>query len=146
MTPRPAPTPPRPELVRRPQGPFGWLDARLLREGWLAELGPDATAVLVLLALAADRRGASFYGRERMARELKLTRRDLDQALERLLERGLVAHRPWRAGQPDGVWQLLPLPERAIHPPCPPRGGAPQSIAELLGYLGLPQTTGPTAE
>jgi hypothetical protein len=61
------PLAPRPELERRPQGAFGWLDAELLRGGWLAELGPPAVAMLVLLALAADRRGVSFFGRDRMA-------------------------------------------------------------------------------
>ena len=60
------PEPPRPELVRRPTGGLGWLPAALLHEGWLARLGPDAAAVLLLLALAADRYGASFYGRARM--------------------------------------------------------------------------------
>ena len=110
------PTPPRPDLVRRPGGAFGWLDARLLRDGWLVRLGPDSTAVLLFLALVADRQGASFYGREKMAVQLGLDRARIDRALDRLLLLELVDHRPWRDGLPDGVWQLLPLP------PSPPRG------------------------
>ena len=142
MAPRPPPTPPRPDLVRRPQGAFGWLDARLLADGWLADLGAEATAVLVLLALAADRRGASFYGREKMARALSLPRRDVDRALARLLQLRLVAHRPWRDANPDGVWQLMPLPPRDPHTrPAPtPR---PVPIDELLRSLGFQP---PTAE
>jgi len=128
----PRPRPPRPELVRRPSGLFGWLDARLLWEDWLARLGPDATAALVLLALAADRRGASFYGRERMAVALGLTRSRVDRALARLLELDLVAHRPWREGLPDGVWQLLPLPASGAG-----RGGGPVSVAQVLAQLGI---------
>ena len=70
MNRRPPPAPPRPGLERRPAGAFGWLHAELLHDRWLAELGPHATAVVVLLAIAADRRGASFFSRERMAAAL----------------------------------------------------------------------------
>jgi hypothetical protein len=108
------------------------LDARLLQEDWLSRFGSDATAVLVLLALAADKRGSSFYGRERMAVALGLTRSRVDQALARLLELGLVAHRPWREGLPDGVWQLLPLPSSGAT-----RGSGPVSIAQILTELGI---------
>lgn len=129
--PRPKPQPPRPTLTRRPGGAYGWLDARLLHEGWLARLGPDATAVLAFLALAADRHGASFYGRDTMAPRLGLDRAALDDALARLLALGLVDMRPWRPGLPDGVWQLLPLPPRVVTP----RGGGPVSVAEIARRL-----------
>jgi hypothetical protein len=117
--------------VRRPGGAFGWLDARLLHERWLERLTPEATTVLVLLALAADRRGASYYGRERMAALVGLDRRQVDQALDLLRALGLVDHRPWRPGHPDGVWQLLPLPPA----PRETRGGEPASLASILAAL-----------
>ncbi len=68
---RPPPAPPRPDLVRKPQAPFGWLEAHLLHDHWLQRLKPDATAVLLLLALAADRKGCGFLGMsgQRAARE-----------------------------------------------------------------------------
>lgn len=132
MAKKPTLPPPRPELVRRPAGRFGWLEDRLLREDWLSRLGPEGTSVLVLLALAADRHGASFYGRERMAERLGMTRAEVDQALHRLLELHLVAHRPWRQGHPDGIWQLLPLP------PSQPRGGDAVSFDQVLKSLNLP--------
>jgi len=113
----------------------------MLNEGWLADLGPEATAVLVLLALAADRRGASFYGREKMARVLSLTRSDVDRALERLLQLRVVAHRPWREGHTDGVWQLMPLPHRNAHRRQPTT--SPTAIPDLLRSLGFQP---PTAE
>ncbi len=127
------PEPPYPELTRSPAGfAFGWLDARFFHEEWFARLGSDATAVLTLLALAADRRGSSFYGRERMGRALGLSRERMDQALGRLLELSLVAHRPWRPGHPDGVWQLLPLPKA---PPATTRGNSPSSVGDLVARL-----------
>jgi hypothetical protein len=129
----PRPEPPYPALTRSPAGlAFGWLDVRLLREEWFARLGADATAALVLLALAADRRGSSFYGRERMGRALGLSRDRMDRALGRLLKLGLVAHRPWRPGHPDGVWQLLPLPEPRR---APARQQKPSSVSDCIARL-----------
>lgn len=130
---RPRPAPPRPDLVRRPAGPFGWLDARLLHDGWLSRMSAEAAAALLFLALVADRQGSSFYGRDRMALALGLPRDALDRALARLLALGLVAHRPWRAGIPDGVWQLLPLPRSEVAR----RGGESVSVGAILTRLGL---------
>lgn len=130
---RPPPTPPRPGLVRAPTTSFGWLDARLLHEGWLARLEPAAIAVLTLLALAADGHGASFYGRARMAERLGMPFTQVDAALRRLLELGLVAHRPWRRGDADGVWQLLPLPPRVEAP----REQGVAHIGDILASLGI---------
>jgi len=130
---RPRPAPPRPSLVRRPTGSFGWLDARLLHDGWLARLGPGASAVLVLLALAADRHGASFYGRRRMADALAMDRGAVDRALAKLVQAGLVDHRPWRSGQADGVWQLIPLPVPQARPST-----GPTVIGDILKSLGVP--------
>lgn len=129
---KPTVPPPRPHLIRQPAGCFGWLEDRLLHDGWLARLGPEGTSVLVLLALAADRHGASFYGRERMADRLCMSRQEVDQALSRLLELRLVVHRPWRQGHSDGIWQLLPLPSPQ------PRGGEAVSLGDVLESLNLP--------
>ncbi len=107
---RDPPIPPQPGLERRPCRSFGWLDDRLLMEGWLERLGPHGTSVLVLLALAADRHGASYWSREKMSRALSTPRADVDWALQRLLELKLADHRPWTPHHQDGVWQLLPVP------------------------------------
>ena len=123
-------TPPRPERLRQVPRAYGWLDARLLREDWLSRLGAEGAAALVFLALAANRDGVSYYGRERMARHLALERATLDRLLRRLLDLDLVAYRPWSATNPDGVWQVLAMPE--------PGGAAarrPSSGADLAGVL-----------
>jgi hypothetical protein len=126
--------PPRPKLERRPKGAFGWLEAELLHDGWLAEIGPHAAAIMVLLALAADRRGASFFNRERMAVVLDMSRHEVDVALQRLLDAGLVDLRPWRAGSGDGVWQLLPIPRRR----AVKRSRQALTAADVLRSLGFP--------
>lgn len=131
MTRKP-PVAPRPEQIRRPSGGFGWLEDRLLHHGWLSDLGPDATAVLVLLALAADRRGASFYGRGRMASLLGLDIHRVDNALQKLTDFRLVTMRPWKQGSKDGVWQLLPIPS-SQHT----RDGGSMEIGQILTRLGM---------
>lgn len=133
MNRRAPPVPPRPELERRPNGAFGWLEAELLHDGWLAELGPHAAAIIVLLALAADRRGASFFNRERMAIVLGMSRHEVEVALQRLLDAGLVDLRPWRVGGSDGVWQLLPIPRR----PEVKRSQQALTAADVLRSLGF---------
>ena len=130
---RAPPEPPRPDLVRQPVSGFGWLDGRLLREGWLRQIGPDGVAVLSFLALAADRNGVSFYSRDRMAIELDLDLSRLDRALDALLDARLVAHRPWPRRRRDGVWQLLDVP--ATVPPV--HRGTVTSARSLLDELGL---------
>ena len=127
-----SPEPPKPAFVRKPQHAFGWLDARLLSDGWLRESGPHGGALLVLLAIAADRRGASFYSRDRMASALAMTREQVDAALTRLLELQLVAFKPWRPRCNDGVWQLLPLPLRQNQ-----ARGATMRLGTILASLGL---------
>lgn len=102
--------PPHPELLRKPTQSFGWLDARLLHEGWVARIGSDGIAVMALLAIAADKHGASFYNRDKMAQYLSMTAQEVDRALARLQELGLVAYQPWRPGCANGIWQLMPVP------------------------------------
>lgn len=130
---KPRPAPPRPNSIRKPVAGFGWLDARLLRDRWLPELGPDAIAVLAFLALAADRDGVSYYARDRIAVELDIDLPRLDRALQVLLDAALVAHRPWRNGRLDGVWQILPVPHRST----PNRTHGLASAETLLREMGF---------
>lgn len=95
--------------------------------------------MLTLLALAADRHGASYYGRVRMAQRLGMAVARVDRALERLRDHGLVDHRPWRHGDPDGVWQLTPMPPR--DGPRPAAGAA--RIGDVLAQLGIHKHPGP---
>jgi hypothetical protein len=118
---------PRPERVRTLQRTsYGWIATDLLRRGWLGVLSPDDVTTYVLLCLAADREGISFYRRGRMARELGLGEDGLNAAIRRLVRFDLVAHRPFRPGAPDGFWQVLALP-----PGGPPSPFALLGIAEL---------------
>ena len=52
------------------------------------------------------------------------------RALVALRAAGLVDQRPWRTGHPDGVWQLLPLPNVTEVREC-----EPTSFGEILATL-----------
>jgi len=118
---------PRPDRVRSLDGvAFGWIATALLRDGWLRVLGPDDVTAYVLLCLAADRDGVSFYRRGRMARALGLGEAEVGRALDRLARLDLVAYRPFHGGAPDGFWQVLSTP-----------AGGPPSPFALLGISEL---------
>lgn len=120
---------PRLDRVRRlgPGVAFGWIDARLRRDGWLGALTPSALATYVFLCLAADREGVSFYRRDRIAHALGLDDMEVARALRRLRDLDLVGYVPFSAHAVDGFHQVLSIPE----------GGPPPSpLAAALGALG----------
>jgi hypothetical protein len=72
-----------------PRG-FGWIDHRLLRDGYLGQCRPEALALYVLLVCAADAQGLSYYSEPRIAQVLRLEPQRLRQARRELLELGLI--------------------------------------------------------
>lgn len=91
------------ERLRRVPAGFGWVDHRLLRMGFLRLLTPDAIALYLLLVLAADGEGLSFYGDGLASSLLGLSQKRLDRARENLVSADLVA---WR----KPLYQLLEIP------------------------------------
>jgi hypothetical protein len=70
-----------------------------------------------------------------MAIALGMSRYEVDDALQRLLDVGLVVMRPWRPGGCEGVWQLLPpspSPRREV-----PRDRTVLTAADVLRSLGF---------
>jgi hypothetical protein len=101
---------PRPDRVRTVERPFGWVPCRMLTNGTIASMSPDERQLYLVLALAADRQGVSFYGDKRIARILACTQQELELARHALMARELVAY--------DGAtYQLLPLPSDAATTP-----------------------------
>ena len=97
----------RPERVRRLPGRggigFSWIDRRLVREGHLKGLSPDAATLYLFLVTVADRDGVSFYGEAKVAALTGLDRGILFELLRELLRADLVAYR-------HPVYQVLSLP------------------------------------
>jgi hypothetical protein len=99
----------RPERVRSVEKPFAWLPFRLLTEGHLANLSDQAKLLYLLLCLAADRNGLSFYGDKRILSYFQLDPGELHLARRELIEKDLVAY--------DGrLYQVLSLPNAPRYP------------------------------
>jgi hypothetical protein len=92
---------------RRRKGPprgFGWIDHRLLRDGYLGRCSPESLALYVLLVCASDAQGLSYYSDSRMAELLGLEPAVLHSSPRALINLGLIAYQ-------KPLYQLLNLEE-----------------------------------
>lgn len=107
-----------PRRIRHPRGAYGWVDLRIVTEGHLARLGPQAALVYLFLCTVGNREGISFWSRRRMADLLTLTPADIQGAIAMLIAADLIA-------ATERVVQVLPLPEpRCIRQAARPGGPA----------------------
>lgn len=105
-----APVVPAPERIRRIRGSFAWLDHRLLRDGHLDRMSLADIAVYLYLVLVADRNGVSFYRKDVISKRLGIDWSQFEESKTRLLERGLIAFRPFAPRDVDGFYQILEVP------------------------------------
>jgi len=104
-----------PGRLRRPSSSFAWIDHRLRSSGLLSLLEPPELGLYLFLVLAADRDGLSCWRLDRIEREMPcFDRSALWKARDRLLELDLVAFQPWRASDPDGVYQVLSIQRTGV--------------------------------
>ena len=109
---------PKPDRVRRiDRAAFGWMDARLHKQGWLELLAPETLATYSFLCLGANRQGVSWYRRERIYDTLGISGEKLITALQRLYKLDLVAYQPFSKHASEGFHQVLSLP-RSEPPEC----------------------------
>lgn len=101
-----------PERVRAIAGQgFAFVPHRFLREGFFASLRPDELRLYVLLVLAADRNGVSFYHYDSLCSLLELPLEGYLRARNALIAKDLVAF--------DGTrFQVLSLPDRPHFEPA----------------------------
>ena len=106
-------TPIAPGRLRRIDGGFGFIPHRFLKDGFLRSLNSDELRLYVMLVLAADRDGVSFYSHQRLCSVLGLAPDDYLAARCALTRKDLIAV--------DGVRvQVLSLPPLPIRPqPAP---------------------------
>ena len=109
---------PKPNRMRQlsKQG-FGWLDARLHRQRWLAILNPPQIATYTFLCLVANPQGVSWYRKDRIRDAMCIDEHSLRQALFSLYDLDLVAYKPFSQHASDGFHQVLSLPKSG--PPFP---------------------------
>ena len=108
---------PQSDRVRQ-MGPagFGWVDARLVRDGWLETMPAEAVAVYLFLCLVANRQGISWYRRDRIRQALALSESEVHAALVRLDDLDLVAYRPFSRHASEGFRQVLSVPQEGPPP------------------------------
>jgi hypothetical protein len=84
---------------------FAFLPHRFLREGFFASLAPDELRLYVLLVLAADRNGLSFYHYDSLCSLLEIPLEAYLRARNALIDKDLIAF--------DGTrFQVLSLPDK----------------------------------
>jgi hypothetical protein len=86
-----------------PRG-FGWIDHRLLRDGYLGRCSTESLALYVLLVCASDAQGLSYYSDCRIAELLGVEPAVLRSCRRELSELGLIAYQ-------KPLYQLLSLEE-----------------------------------
>ncbi len=84
---------------------FAFVPHRFLRQGFFASLAPDELRLYVLLVLAADRNGLSFYHYDSICSLLELPMESYLRARNALIDKDLIAF--------DGTrFQVLSLPDK----------------------------------
>jgi hypothetical protein len=131
-----------PSRVRQIGGQgFCFIPHRFLREGFFAALSGEELLLYLLLVLAGDRHGVSFYRQDSLCSLLEMPLHTYLEARHRLLEQDLLAF--------DGRrFQVLSLPDRPVgraprpltsvadfeqHDPATVRGLIGRSLAEAAG-------------
>lgn len=128
------PQPIRPDRIRTIEKPFAWIPFRILKDGFFADLSDQAKLLYIFLCLAADRKGTSFYGDNRIQTYFQLDTEKINNARKELINKDLIAY--------DGrLYQVLSLPSQRqsaaheIEPTMEHRTGEPEPIAEILKRL-----------
>lgn len=103
-----------PDRLRRIPRSFAWIDHRLRRPGILDMMEPEEIGLYLFLVLAGDRHGLSCWRLDRIERFMPcFDRRTLWDARDELVNKRLIAFRSWAHGEPDGIWQVLAIPQTA---------------------------------
>jgi hypothetical protein len=117
-----------PQRVRRIDGGFSFIPHRFLTDGFLASLQQQELLLYVLLVLAADRYGLSYYSYERICSLLQLNTEQYITARDGLIKKDLIDF--------DGtLFQVLQLPKKPWQVPTPSRRSGnenPVPIAQVI--------------
>lgn len=99
-----------PERVRKIEGSFAFVEHRFLRDGFWVSLSHDELLLYLLLVMAADRAGLSYYGYDKLCTLLCLPVDEYLVARNGLIDKDLIAF--------DGrLFQVLSLPHSPARVP-----------------------------
>ena len=128
-----------PTRIRTNEGSFAYIPHRFLRGGFFTTCTVTERSVYLLLVLAADRCGVSFYSRESMAARSGLHLEQIHRAIEGLEAKDLIVC----DGKFAQVLSLPPAPATIDGRRAPRHESDPVSVSEALHAfaLGLDQKT-----
>ena len=82
------------QRLRRVRRPFGWVDARLIREDWLRDCSPTAWALYLFWVTVADAQGLSYYADQSVAQRLRISVEAVSAGRMELLRAERLAYEP----------------------------------------------------
>ena len=126
----------RPERLRQVPAGFGWVDHRLVRQGFISRCDHPALALYLFLITVADAQGLSYYSDASLCRRLRMEPLQLTAARRHLVQAELVAYQ-----KPLYQVLALDLPPGAK---AEDRSGKVQSAADILRRVlqAKPETGG----
>jgi len=96
-----------PERVRKIGASFAFIEHRFLRDGFWVSLSHDELLLYLLLIMAADRLGLSYYGYDKLCTLMAIPVDDYIVARNALIDKDLIAF--------DGrLFQVLSLPGKPV--------------------------------
>ena len=116
------------QRLRQVHRPFGWVDVRLIRDGWLRECSPTAWALYLFWVTVADAQGLSCYADRSVARHLCLEPELVAQGRQELIRADLLAYE-------FPFVQVLALAERRPPPITAEPARGPDDIAVLVNHV-----------
>jgi hypothetical protein len=127
-------------MRKAPPRGFGWIDHRLLRDGYIGRCSPQALALYVLLVCASDAQGLSYYSDPRIAQLLTLEPATLSLARRELIGLGLIAYQKplyqllsLEDEEPSAGKTCTPLTSRPSREQQPPANSGPQPAPTISG-------------
>ena len=98
------------ERVRKIEGSFAFIEHRFLQDGFWVSLSTDELRLYLLLVMAADRAGLSYYGYDKLCTLLCIPVDEYIVARNGLIDKDLIAF--------DGrLFQVLSLPPKPVNTP-----------------------------
>jgi len=104
---------PQPKNIRNIKGSFGWVDHRLMRNGFIKTMTHQDTVLYLFLVLVADKNGVSFYRKEKICEAVSLDFSQFEIAKDRLINMKLIAFESYSVLSPNGYYQVLPINGKA---------------------------------
>ena len=114
----------RVERLRQVPAGFGWVDHRLVRDGFISRCDHAGLALYLFLVTVADAQGLSYYSDGAICRRLGMAPLQLTAARQQLVKAELVAYQ-------KPLYQVLALSLTAGNQE-ENRAGKVQSVADLL--------------